>query len=158
MKQIHDRNFNLLNSVTVETFTPLLEPTLNLFTANRRRSQVNSNMTSRTGAQRVPQSFFPARGLHLTQVRGGGRGRREGGGVRARISSFLQEISLQCEHSAHLASRRRLRVLVHVTLVHRLSAFLFLSPFIREPGPHADHYVDASLERKVSRSAATLTF
>lgn len=73
IKQIHDRNFNLLGSVTVEPFTPFLEPTLNLFAANRRRSQVNSNMTSRTDAQRVPQGIFslspPASGLHLTRAR-----------------------------------------------------------------------------------------
>lgn len=46
VKQIHDRNFNLLISSQSSAIQLLLKPTLNLFTVNRRRSQTNSNMTS----------------------------------------------------------------------------------------------------------------
>lgn len=86
IKQIHDRNFNLLSSVTVEPFTSFLEPTLNLFTANRRRSQVNSNMTSRADAQRVPAGFLPGQWATPDTSEGGGGDGEGWACVRASVS------------------------------------------------------------------------
>lgn len=155
IKQIHDRNFNLLSSVTVEPFTSFLEPTLNLFTANRRRSQVNSNMTSRADAQRVPAGFLPRQ--WATPDTSEGEGVWGGVGVRACVHQLVSAREI-ASMRGKCTSRCTLWVFLYVTLLHRLATFPFLASLFTEPGPHADDSVDASLQWKVTRSAATLTF
>lgn len=153
IKQIHDRNFNLLSSVTVEPFTSFLEPTLNLFTANRRRSQVNSNMTSRADAQRVPAGFLPGQWATPDTSEGGG-GDGEGWACVHQLVSAREIASMR----GKCTSRCTLSGSLYVTLLHRLATFPFLATFFTEPGPHTDDCVDASLQWKLTRSAATLTF